>query len=181
MFMNFCCKMFICVNSLLNSWIFGSRSGYISIVPEHCQVSIRDNNQTNSFIVGFLELYYFAFFFIISLSLYLSAGNVDLSNLYTTVCDFRGRQKLLFRLVRACFFFISKHHQHRVSIGCLDPSHYQFVTTVCWISSFLIFAGEDLQHCGLNFHWCRGRSCKMTGFFSLRSEPRAGHFPCVPQ
>ena len=38
-------------------------------------------------------------------------------------------------------FFISKHHQHRVAIGSLDLSQYQFVTTVHWISSFLIFAG----------------------------------------
>ena len=38
-------------------------------------------------------------------------------------------------------FFISKHHQHRVAIGSLDLSQYQFLTTVNWISSSLIFAG----------------------------------------
>ena len=32
--------MSICANSLLISSIFGSRSGYISVDPEHCQVSI---------------------------------------------------------------------------------------------------------------------------------------------
>ena len=38
-------------------------------------------------------------------------------------------------------FLLSKHHQHRVAIGSLDLSQYQFVTTVDRISSFLIFAG----------------------------------------
>ena len=37
--------------------------------------------------------------------------------------------------------FVIQHHQHRVAIGSLDLFQYQFVTTVNWISSFLIFAG----------------------------------------
>ena len=35
----------------------------------------------------------------------------------------------------------------------------------------------DLRRCGFHFHWCRWRSCKMMGRSSLKSEPRAGHFP----
>ena len=30
--------------------------------------------------------------------------------------------------------FLSKHQQHQVSIGCLDPSQYELVTTVDGIS-----------------------------------------------
>ena len=51
--------MFIRDNSLLISSILGSRSGYISLDPEHCQVSTCDNSTANSFIFGFLELSYF--------------------------------------------------------------------------------------------------------------------------
>ena len=62
-FINFWCQMSICDNSLLISSIFGSRSGYISLDPEHCQVSICDNSHSNSVIFGFLELSYFAFLY----------------------------------------------------------------------------------------------------------------------
>ena len=55
--------MSICANSLLNSFIFGPRSGYISLDSEHCQVSICENSLRNSFIFGFLELSYFSFLY----------------------------------------------------------------------------------------------------------------------
>ena len=49
----------------------------------------------------------------------------------------RGVVSLLFEHV----FLIAKHDEHRVSIGCLDPFQYRFVTSTHWISLFLMFEG----------------------------------------
>ena len=55
--------MWICANSFLISSRFGTRSGYMSLDLEHCQVSICDTSQANSFIFGLLELSCFSFLF----------------------------------------------------------------------------------------------------------------------
>ena len=132
--------MTICANSLLNSFIFGPTAGYVFQDPEHCQVSICDNSQANSFIFGFLELSHFSclYHFIVIISLdgqcrFFKPLQHFLRNLRPPEVSFQACSSM--------FFFISKHHQHRVAIGSLDLSQYQFVTTIYWISLFLIFAG----------------------------------------
>ena len=58
--LSFLYKMSICDNSLLIS--FNSRiQGRVHFTRfGHCQVSICENNQTKTFIYGFLELFYFS-------------------------------------------------------------------------------------------------------------------------
>ena len=106
--------MSIRAHSLLDFFNFGCRYKDISIDSDLPQVSICVNSPAESFNSRLSELPFLDYLFLSS-SLYLSEGDVDLSNHYITFCEFRGRQMLVFRPVRACFF-ISKHHQHRVSI-----------------------------------------------------------------
>ena len=83
-------QMPIRANSLLNFFNFGSRDEDISIDSDLPQVSICVNSLAESFNSRFSELPLLSIFFLSS-SLYLSEGNVDLSNRYSTFCDFRGR------------------------------------------------------------------------------------------
>ena len=144
-------QMLIRANSLLNSCNSRSRDEDISMDSDLPQVLICVNSLAESFNSRFSELPFLSIFFFFHRH-YTCRRGMSICQTVTTLSAIFEAARGLFSGLFEHAFFISKHHRHRVSIGCLDPSQYQFVTTVYWISPFLIFAGRDLQHCGLNFH-----------------------------
>ena len=122
-------QMSIRANSLLNFFNFGSRDEDISIDSDLPQVSICVNSPAESFNSRLSELPFLSIFFSFHRHYTCRRG--------MSICQTVTALSAIFEVARGLFsglfehaFFISKHHQHRVSIGCLDPSQYQFVTTV---------------------------------------------------
>ena len=132
--------MSICDNSLLISFNSRIQIRVHFIRFEHCQVSICENSFAKTFIFGFLELFYFSFLYRFIVMKCPEAKCRFVKPLQHFLLNLRSPD-VSFQACSSILFFIFKHHQHRVAIGSLDLSQYQFVTTVHWISSFLIFAG----------------------------------------
>ena len=142
--------MSICANSVLISSIFGSRSGYISIDPEQCQVSICDNSLANSLIFGFLELFYFSFLYRFIVIICPEAKCRFVKPLQHFLLNLRSPD-VSFQACSSMFFYIqtSSASSRNWKSGSLSIS-------ICNNSPLNFFISDirkgDLRRCGFHFH-----------------------------
>ena len=142
--------MSICDNSLLISFNSRIQIRVHFIRFEHCQVSICDNSFANSFIFGFLELFYFSFLYRFIVIICPEAKCRFVKPLQHFLLNLRPPE-VSFQACSSMFFYIqtSSASSRNWKSGSLSIS-------ICNNSPLNFFISDirrgDLRRCGLHFH-----------------------------